>query len=243
MPQISFVMPTKNHPDWLIEAIQSIKAQTLTDWELIVVDDHSDDQSTTKQLITGLNDDRIRYYTLPDKHGTGSAAARNFGNLLASAPIIAVADADDLYYPERAALTVQAFNDDQCDVFYADYDKWDWESNQLIEKKHPPQAFSMDLLRQQNFIPHSSSAYRHQLILDFPYNSFFRRSSDYDLWTRLACAGKRFVYSPQKVYKYRWHRANISQTTPGPVYDQLIWQSRGWLPKNQKTIREIVEGE
>lgn len=243
-PRISFVMPTKNRADLIGETIESLRNQTISDWELIIVDDHSDEHDQTGSIVQKINDARIRYYRLPDDHGRNSPSARNFGNMLATAPIIAVCDSDDIYYPNRAAITLNAFRDQNCDVFYANYDKWDEVSNSMLERiDNPVVDYDPEVLKKYDPIPHGSSAYKRALATEFPYNSFFRRSADYDLFCRLSAAGKKFFYSPEKVFKHRIHGSNLSGGIAHPPYDQLIWQNRGWADFNPKLASGIVETE
>src|SRR4051812_25383502 len=98
LPKISFVIPVYNRAEMVLEALQSLKDQTISEWEAIVVDDHS-----TDNLEAALKDydPRVHYVRLPDKRGSGAACARNFGNLLAKSELIAVLDSDDLAKPDR----------------------------------------------------------------------------------------------------------------------------------------------
>lgn len=89
-PTVSFIMPTYNR-DYIIEkAIDSILAQSVNDWELIIVDDGSVDN--TKDMVNAINDNRIRYYYQKNK---GAAAARNTGLSHARGKWVAYLDSDN----------------------------------------------------------------------------------------------------------------------------------------------------
>lgn len=91
MPLISVIIPTYNRAHILSQAIKSVLEQTFEDWELIVVDDGSND--ITKKVITPyLKDGRISYYYQDNK---GVSAARNFGASLAQGPFFVFLDSDD----------------------------------------------------------------------------------------------------------------------------------------------------
>ncbi|MCY3779184.1 MAG: glycosyltransferase family A protein [Chloroflexi bacterium] len=99
MPTVSVVMPVFNGEKYLAEAIDSILAQTLTDFELLVVDDASQDSSA--QIIRSYQerDSRIRFYQLEQNLGAG--AARNRGIEAASGDYIVFMDCDDVSLPQR----------------------------------------------------------------------------------------------------------------------------------------------
>jgi glycosyltransferase involved in cell wall biosynthesis len=241
-PSISFVMPVRDRAAMLGEAIGSIVAQTAGDWELIVVDDNSADAEATREVVASFRDARIRPFRLDGRHGSNAACARNFGNALARAPIIAVADSDDIFYPDRARCTLDAFATHGCDVFYADFDVWDCTADRFVETSSDPViAFDPAALARYDFIPHGSSACRRNLALMFPYNSFMTRSSDYDFFTRLAVFGARFHFHAGKIYKYRLHDGSLVRRYNAASFDDFIRQSRGWSPWDRALTGRLVD--
>jgi glycosyltransferase involved in cell wall biosynthesis len=104
-PVISIVMPLYNKADQVLKTVASVTAQTLSDWELVVVDDGSNDSGPA--LVRALGDARIRVVS---QANSGVSAARNRGIELASADLIAFLDADDLWSPQflAAILALQA---------------------------------------------------------------------------------------------------------------------------------------
>ena len=99
---VSAIMPTYNAMPYLKEAIDSVLAQTFTDWELIIVDDGSTDD--TQALLAQYEDPRIRVFELEENHGRGKA--RNVALSFACGKYIAPCDADDISLPERFATEV-----------------------------------------------------------------------------------------------------------------------------------------
>ena len=90
-------MPTYNNGRWLQEAIDSVLGQTFTDWELIIVDDGSTDD--TADVLARCTDSRIRIYTLAKN--VGRAGARNVALGQARGRYIAICDSDDISAPTR----------------------------------------------------------------------------------------------------------------------------------------------
>ena len=103
-PTVSIVIPLYNPGEFLHPMIQSIFAQTFTDWEIIAVDDGSTDESW--QYLQRIDDPRVRI--VRNEHNMGSSAAHNRGVELASGKWIAKMDADDLCMPMRIEKQVEA---------------------------------------------------------------------------------------------------------------------------------------
>lgn len=93
-PLVSVIIPAYNAEKWLGDAIRSVRAQTLTDWELIIVNDGSTDR--TSDVAHAFRDDRIR---VVEQRNMGVSCARNCGLDLATGDCIAFLDADDFMEP------------------------------------------------------------------------------------------------------------------------------------------------
>ena len=100
-PQVSILLPVYNAAQYILKAVDSILQQSLTDFELILIDDGSSDG--TEQLVRQLaaKDQRIHLVQRPNK---GLIATLNEGLALARSPLIARMDADDIAFPERLAV-------------------------------------------------------------------------------------------------------------------------------------------
>ena len=94
-PAVSVILPTYNRGCFVGEAIESVRAQLFGAWELIVVDDGSNDE-TQDVVATYLSDNRIRYVR---QENNGSSSARNRGLEETKAPLVAYIDSDNLWYP------------------------------------------------------------------------------------------------------------------------------------------------
>ena len=106
-------MPFLNAAPFIGEAIESVRAQTLREWELLLVDDGStDDRSRIAAGYAAREPDRIRVLCHPDRQNRGIAASRNLGVEAARAPLIALLDADDVYEPRRLELHANRLEED-----------------------------------------------------------------------------------------------------------------------------------
>lgn len=131
-PSISIVMPLYNKADQVLATIASVQAQTVTDWELVVVDDGSTDNGPA--LLCALEDPRIRIHHQPN---AGVSAARNRGIELAHADLIAFLDADDEWQPEFLASVL---------TLAADFPEAGWYATGY-EIRHPREGVFASRLR------------------------------------------------------------------------------------------------
>jgi len=107
MPAVSVVIPTYNRAPLLREAVASVLNQTYQDWELIVADDGSTDE--TRDYLAGVRDPRVRPLFLD--HTGNAARARNAGVASARGSWIAFLDSDDVWLPEKLTLQLRAHAD------------------------------------------------------------------------------------------------------------------------------------
>jgi glycosyltransferase involved in cell wall biosynthesis len=105
-PRCSVILPTHNRAKTLPRAVASVLAQTIADFELIIVDDASTD--ATPAWLKTLDDPRIRVARA--ERNQGPSAARNTGIAMATAPVIAFLDSDDVYLPDRLAVPLAVFD-------------------------------------------------------------------------------------------------------------------------------------
>ena len=111
-PRVSVVMAAKNYGRFLAEAVESVLAQTFTDWELLIIDDGSSDDTTL--VAARFADSRIRCVK---SDRLGQSRAKNLGIDLARGEFIAFLDADDAWLPTKLEKQRTLFNDDVGVVF------------------------------------------------------------------------------------------------------------------------------
>jgi glycosyltransferase involved in cell wall biosynthesis len=111
MPVVSIILPTYNRADLLPRAIQSVLQQTFGDFELLVIDDGSEDN--TEETVAGLRDPRLRYERIAHR---GCAAARNRGCELSTGEFLAFIDSDDEWLPTKLERQIAAFRSLGADV-------------------------------------------------------------------------------------------------------------------------------
>lgn len=192
-------------------AIESVRGQTRSDWELIVVDDCSRDE--TAEVAEAGSDQRIRVVRQPENRGP--AAARNLGISLARAPIVCPLDSDDLWLPEYLETMARTLDSNPtaaivcADAWVLDdgtgrIRKTSATADQCPPKPLPdnPQTLFEELMR-RNFVYNSVAARRESLLAVGGYDERLWVGEDWELWLRLAAAGFPFVSVPAPLAVYR----------------------------------------
>ena len=178
---ISVVMPNYNGYRFVEQAIDSVLSQTYKNFELLVVDDYSKDDSLSLIQQKAQSDNRIRVIAL--EHNAGVANARNVGIKEAKGEYIALLDNDDLWTEdklERQLLIAQK----GADIVYCSYDFID-EQNRSIKKPFVvPQQTDFNKMLTSSVISCSTSFIKTELMQAHPFNADFYHE-DYVLWMEL----------------------------------------------------------
>lgn len=124
---VSIIMPSWNTERFIADSIKSVIAQTYTNWELLIVDDCSDDNS--EEVILSFEDTRIKY--IKNEKNMGAALTRNHGLSEAKGEWIAFLDSDDIWTPDKLQHQIDFMVSNGYSFSYTDYEKIDEESNPL----------------------------------------------------------------------------------------------------------------
>jgi glycosyltransferase involved in cell wall biosynthesis len=210
MPNVSVLMPVRNGARWLREAIDSVLGQTLRDFELIVVDDGSTDD--TPHLLSDVSrlDSRIRIFR---QEASGLVDALNRGLAEARGSLVARLDADDRAMPERLDRQVRYLESNPNVGLLGSWaEKIDERGAPCGLLKPEPQSDALaHLLLRTNPFVHSSVMFRTEPVRRLGgYRSAFQAAEDYDLWLRIAEVAE-IVNVPEFLIQYRRHNANVTQ--------------------------------
>ena len=204
-PLISIVIPTRNRRALLAETIGSILAQTLANWELIVVDDASEDD--TFAYVSGLGDRRVKVIRLA-QHAERSAA-RNIGLDLAKGEFILFLDDDDLLLESGLQTHVEAFARHPAAIAsVGNFVQFDERGARLLMKfvrrRHERNLWPDILL---GWSPACGRClFRTPAVKSVQgWNTTYNICEDHELWLRLSRLGP-VVLLPETVYMYRVHR-------------------------------------
>ena len=122
---VSIIMPSYNTALYIKKSIESVLAQTYTNWELIIVDDCSTDN--TDEVLSEIHDDRIKYFK--NEKNSGAAVSRNKALREARGQWIAFLDSDDLWMPGKLEKQIQFMEKNEYAFSYTNYEEIDTEGN------------------------------------------------------------------------------------------------------------------
>ena len=216
-PLISIIMPVYNGEKFIQDAIDSVFAQTVNDFELIVVDDGSTDATLA---ILEAYGDRL---TVLRQQNSGHAAARNAAAGISRGQWIAMIDADDLWHPEKLAQQLSVA--DNADVIYTaalNFEDSSRVDNTTFADGNCHNGDVFDQLVLDNFITHSSILMKRDAFLKSGgYDESLKTTCDWDLWLRMSASGCRFQGTPAPLTHYRWRATSNSRNHDRTCCDRL----------------------
>jgi glycosyltransferase involved in cell wall biosynthesis len=208
-PAVSVVIATHNYGRYLGGALDSALAQTVRDFEIVVVDDGSTDD-TPDAVRPYLRDPRVSYHRTERQ---GQPRAKNLGIRLSRAPLVAFLDADDVWLPAKLERQLPLFAaDPDVGVVYSRrllIDEQGWELEYVQPALH--RGWVLPRIFRSNFVCFSSSIVRRRVFEDVGgFDEAIGLAIDYDLWLRVALRYK-FDYVDAPLVKYRTGHASLSQ--------------------------------
>jgi glycosyltransferase involved in cell wall biosynthesis len=212
MPQVSVIMNVRNGASFLREALDSVVAQTFRDWELIVWDDRSTDDSP--KIVAEYHDPRIRYFLSPEDTPLGEA--RNNAIRQATGLWLAFLDQDDIWLPRKLQQQM-ALADDQTGIiygraiqFYPNGTERDYDYAHEFQPLPEGDIFSQ-LFTDACFIAMSSAVLRRPAVIEVgAIPEAIQSVPDYYLY--VAVARRHPARAVQKaVCRYRMHEGSMSQ--------------------------------
>ena len=257
-PLVSVVTPAYNAGPYIQDAIQSVLRQTHRNFEHIIVDDGSADN--TAEAVRSFTDPRIKYFY---QKNSGQSAARNAAIAAAKGKYVALLDADDIFYPEKLEGQVaymEAHPD--CEFCYSKIHHFfhnDPTKKYYFALEHPS-GYLFDELLVSNFInPLSAMVRRDVFAKHGAFEPRFRWADEQYLWLKLAYKKVKFCYLDKALGACRLHSESF---TNRPFYFQgsqeqcldILRLMRRWMTEEEarkynmdklekKTRRRILIGK
>lgn len=203
-PSISVIIPAYNYGQYLIDALKSVSEQSFTDWECIVVDDGSTDdtRALVEAFITGHPQQEFRYVHIPN---AGTSAAKNTGIELARGMYIQFLDADDLLSPDKLAVQAAIIESQDCalvfskSVFFRDgaqqHDLVEQYPKGFLAERSLEGAALLTALIRNNVITISSPLVHKDLIIQAgKFQTDLKNNEDWLLWFNIALLKPIFIF-------------------------------------------------
>lgn len=223
-PKVSVIIPTFNRKTLLREAIQSVFAQSLTDYEIIVIDDGSID-STHESIVDLIEAGKIRYAYQTNK---GESAARNHGMALAFGEYLLFLDSDDLLLPHTLEKQVTYLDSEpKVGLVHGAYTKFSEDVPDLglrETSRYSGEMYPQILLEWDTLMAVPTVMVRASLMRKVGgFDESMRQAADLDMWRRLS-RYTSFRALPDVLARIRVHEGNISadKTRAGVVFQKYV---------------------
>lgn len=217
-PEVSIVLSTYNRAErYLPRAIESVLAQTFKNWELLVMDDGSTDD--TEKVVKKFKDSRIKYIKLD--HFGCDTRPKNEGIKQAQADLIAFLDDDCAYRPDHLQALLRELTQDDGAVVLVYGDRWvTFEDEDKKPQIGVYSDFDYQLLMKQNYIDTSDVLVKKEVLYEVGgWDENLKKFVDWNLWVRLAKRGYQFKRLPIILTDYTIHKQMKSVTNQEGQYD------------------------
>jgi len=210
LPLVSIVMPTYNHAKYLSISVQSVLDQTFTNWELIIVDNFSTDN--TLEVLSKFSDTRIKLLQINNEGCIGKS--RNLAIKSAKSEWLAFLDSDDSWEPNKLEV-IGGHLHEEIDFLYhnltvVDADMHELKSMQIRSRKLKSPIVK-DLVLNGNTIATSSVVVRRSVVLNvggMSEETDLIGIEDYNTWLRISVNTEKFKLIPTFLGSYRKHNSN-----------------------------------
>jgi glycosyltransferase involved in cell wall biosynthesis len=219
MAAVAVIIATYNTAAHVGEAVRSVLAQTLSDLELVIVDDGSTDD-TASVLAEFLADGRVRCVRQENR---GQAAAKNRGLRESRAPIVGFCDADDYWHPRKLEWQLPAFEAPEVGVVYSRERRFRDGPNGREPVLYLPERCHVGRVTEplfvENFVPFGTALVRRELLERWgAFDEQYRMSIDWELWLRLSLHCE-FYFVDEVTYFYRIWDQQMSSDWRGRYRD------------------------
>lgn len=202
---ISIITPTYNCAQFIGETIKSVINQTYTNWEMIIVDDASNDN--TEEVVKSIKDERIKYIRL--KENSGAATARNIAMENASGKFMAFLDSDDIWKKDKLEKQVKFMIDNNYNFTCTAYEKMNEKGDSLNKVFKPKKKADYNRILLDCPVGNSTVMYNVSSLGKFQVPNIRKRNDD-ALWLQIL-KKEKFIYGmPDILMKYRIRNNSIS---------------------------------
>jgi glycosyltransferase involved in cell wall biosynthesis len=215
--KITVVIPTYKRFDYLERLLRSIEKQTYKDFEVIVVDDHSDDQHSYEGVIAKFKHSFTSLTYLTNSQNSGAPHSRNRGINLAKGELIALVDDDDEWLPTKLEKQVAKFDEgnDKLGIVYTWADVVNSKGEKIGENRSSIKGDARSEIINNCFICSPSVMLRKKALVDSElFDETFPSCQDWDMWTRVIFNGYDCDFIAEPLVLYYKHDGPSIGTSP-----------------------------
>lgn len=227
-PLVSVLMPAYNAEKYISEAIESILSQTYKNFELVIVNDGSEDQ--TENIIKSFQDKRIKYVNL--KKNKGISEARNKCLELAQGKYLANLDSDDIALPTRLEKQVIFMKKNPNIAVCGSFAQQFGDTESLLIYPENSHQIKINLFFLKAWFCNSATMMRAKSIKNLHYDENYIVGHDYHFWVKLI--EDEFANLPEILVKYRTSQTQITQKK-----QEEMWKETGLILENQ--IKNFID--
>lgn len=210
-PEVSIIMATYNSSKYLKETLDSILAQSFTDWELLITDDRSVDK--TLELLVQYQESDIRIYFWKNPKNSGAAVSRNNSISHAKGRYIAFLDSDDIWRSQKLKCHLQFMKQNNAALSFTSYElinEYSDKQGKIVDKQDLGWVNYDELLRKKATFGCSTVVVDKELIGDFSM-PLLRTGQDYATWLSLIKISGKALHFPKVLTSYRITPGSISR--------------------------------
>lgn len=204
---VSIIMPNYNGAKFLTETIESVLAQTYTNWELLFVDDCSTDNSL--ELIQDYKDDRIK--VLRNEKNSGAAVSRNYALREATGKWIAFLDSDDLWVKDKLQKQLTFMVERKYDFTYTSYEHINENSDPLNVYVAGPKKIGKCKMFMYDYVGCLTVIFNAEKVGVIQVNPGLKARNDYAIWLKI-CRICNCYYLNEILAQYRIRKNSISHS-------------------------------
>ncbi|WP_158288314.1 glycosyltransferase family 2 protein [Mucilaginibacter psychrotolerans] len=249
-PLVSVIMPAYNAQKYIAESIESVMNQTYTNWELIVIDDGSNDN--TGNIIKQYKQQDARIKSISQQN-SGQGNAKNAGIATSKGEYIAFLDADDLWLKEKLEVSVSALKAANVELLFTNYSVF---NNELDVNKTTTMQVGNAIYKGRegiitflnyNQIPNLTVLVKREAIISAGKFTDIKVAEDYEMWLRMLGMGHTFQSIAAPLSLYRMHDNSITAKDRHATFEliQIIKdfgsKNHGYTNEARKIAREKIK--
>lgn len=225
---VSIIMPSYNTAQYIEKTIESVMEQTYTNWELIIVDDCSSDN--TEKIVKGIKDERIKFFK--NERNSGAAISRNRALQLARGRWIAFLDSDDIWVPEKLEKQIAFMEDNNIAFSYTNYEIIDESGKEQRIKVTGPKRITKQGMFNYCWLGCLTVMYDSKIIGLIQIEDI-KKNNDYAMWLKV-CKKANCYLLDEVLAKYR--KGRVGSISTHSYKKLIIWHYRLYRIAEKESI-------